>query len=103
TTSDLQFQLFAPDHSPHMIRVPGILQTNRWCHIAAVTGPGGMKLYLNGHLIGSDRFTGSFAAIQRYDEACLGHSVWHWTTLTPDEDFHGKMDEIRVWKVARTG
>ena len=28
-TPELQYQLFAPDHSPHMIRVPGILQTNR--------------------------------------------------------------------------
>jgi hypothetical protein len=103
TTSDLLFQLFAPDHSGHNIRVPGILQTNRWCHIAAVTGPGGMKLYLNGHLIGSDRFTGSFAAIQRHEEAFFGHSTWHYPTLTPDADFHGQMDEIRVWKVARTG
>jgi hypothetical protein len=100
TTPQLYFHLVAPERNRHIISVPSLLQTNRWCHIAAVTGRGGMKLYLNGHLIGSDPFTGSFAAIQRYDEAYLGHSAWH--LLPADEDFHGQMDEMRVWKVALT-
>src|SRR5205823_3586536 len=32
----------------HQVRAAGLLKTNHWCHIAAVTGPAGMKLYFNG-------------------------------------------------------
>src|SRR5438132_1426048 len=31
----------------HEIIVPNLLRTQQWCHVAAVSGKGGMKLYLD--------------------------------------------------------
>src|SRR5258706_6570648 len=48
---------------PVNMSLPDSLKAGRWCHIAAVTGPSGVKLYLNGALRATDSYTGSFAAI----------------------------------------
>jgi hypothetical protein len=41
-----------------------LLQLDQWCHIAAVSGPGGMKLYYNGVLVGTYASTESFSILQ---------------------------------------
>jgi len=74
------------------------LLLNRWCHLAAVSGPGGMKLYLNGVLVAQDEYEGSFAAMGNGDENYLGRSHW-----PENADFQGQLDEVRVWAAARTG
>ena len=61
-TSALQYFIYI-DMKLYLIRVPGILQLNQWHHIAAVSGRNGMKLYLNGVLVGTHDYTGSFSAI----------------------------------------
>ena len=40
--------------------------------LVAVSGPGGMKLYMNGVLVGSDPFEGSFASVKNEDHIRLG-------------------------------
>ena len=37
---------------------------NEWGHIAAVSGPDGMKLYYNGKLAGTNDHKGSFATLK---------------------------------------
>lgn len=85
------------------IDAPGILRSDQWFHIAAVSGEGGMKLYLNGYLVGSHHYTGSFADIENGDHNLIGRSVWVLANASStDRDFHGQLDEVRVWKEART-
>src|SRR4029077_6630443 len=54
------------------ISVPNILRTNEWFHIALVTGSGGMKLFVNGLLVGTNAYTGSFASLANNNRNWLG-------------------------------
>src|SRR5262245_38730885 len=78
------------------IQVPGIVLTNDWSHVAAVSGKGGMRLYLNGTLVGTNAFTGSFAGTGGGAPNWIGR--WHGEERT----FTGQIDDLRVWKIART-
>ena len=69
----------------------------RWVHVAAVSGEGGMKLYVDGVLVGESEYSGSFASIGSGDHSYMGQSTWK-----SDRLFKGAMDEIRVWSRART-
>ena len=81
------------------VSVPGVLRTGEWFHVAAVSGPGGMRLYLNGELAGTNDFTGSFSALPRGSLHRLGRSV---TANPADRPFKGQLAEVRVWRGART-
>src|SRR5262249_42868873 len=74
------------------------VRLGKWCHIAAVSGKGGMKLYFNGVLLDTLDYTGSFAATKNGDRNYLGKTVA--LADTNDREFHGQMDEVRFWKVA---
>ncbi len=93
----LQFYQYTAPGSLHSIPVYSDFETGQWYHTALVSGPGGMKFYLNGVLVGADAYGGSFAAIQHDDYFYLGRSGW-----SENSDFHGQLDEVRVWSVART-
>ena len=57
------------------LHVPDILRKNQWFHLALVTGPGGMRLFVNGELMATTNYTGSFAAIPNfidYDQNLVG-------------------------------
>ena len=88
-----------------VLSVSGLIQTNEWCHLAAVTGKEGTRLYFNGVLVATNPYTGSFAAVNNGDHNYLGRSNWN-DNEPPfdedDEDFDGQIDEVRVWRVART-
>jgi len=92
----LQFYIYDQQRRLHLIRIPNILQTNRWYHLAAVTGSSGMKLYLNGVLVGEHGFTGSFSAIDT-EMNFFGRSQ-----QADSGRFTGQLDEVRVWRMART-
>jgi signal transduction histidine kinase/DNA-binding response OmpR family regulator/ligand-binding sensor domain-containing protein/protocatechuate 3,4-dioxygenase beta subunit len=81
------------------IFVPNVLKARTWCHVAAVSGPGGMKLYLDGVLVGTNAYAGSFASLKSGARNYLSQRV---TTIDPPTDFKGAMDEVRVWNVERT-
>jgi len=95
--SHLQFFIYA-DARSHVITVDDILSEGRWYHIAAVSGAGGMKLYLNGVLVGQRDYTGSFSSLGRGEQN--GFGAPHWAV---NDHFEGQLDEIAVWRVARTG
>ena len=93
----LNFLIAEPGGTRRRIEVAGILRKNEWCHIAAVTGPGGAKLYFNGALAGSHAWTGSFSHL-------VGkHNYLGKDNFNPSADtFSGAMDEVRVWDHERT-
>ena len=74
-----------------------VLGRGEWGHVAAVSGKGGMKLYLNGVLLGHFDFDGSFDRMVPSPTNYLGRSSWE-----QDSPFRGQMDEVRVWSVERT-
>ncbi|MSU62494.1 MAG: response regulator [Pedosphaera sp.] len=102
STTQLDFEIYAPAGSQHKISAPGMVRPGEWCHIAAVSGKSGMKLYVNGTHVAEDSFAGSFAAIGNGSRNYLGRSNWKELAGLGDLDLHGEMDEVRVWRVART-
>ncbi len=74
------------------------LPPGQWCHTAAVFGPQGLRLYVNGALVARDEFTGSFADVGPAIAVRLGLSPWE-----ENQPFHGALDEVRLWSVERTG
>ncbi len=96
----LSFSFSASD-SEKNAEVNGVPRINQWHHIAAVSGPGGMKLFLDGVLVGTNAFTGSFAATKNNSKNFLGACTYREGNNIHGV-FHGQMDEVRVWKGART-
>ena len=76
-----------------------LIPRDEWFHFAAVSGPGGMKLYFNGSLVASNAYTGSIASLGNNARNTLGLGI-------PQNGspvyFDGQLDEMRVWKVMRT-
>ncbi len=96
-TNHLRFGLFDENGSFHEITVEGILSEGTWYHIAAVSGTGGMKLYVNGVLVGENSYDGSFSRISGANNLLGKDNV--------DESrptLNGQLDEVRVLSVART-
>lgn len=82
----------------YIIRLNGFLRTKQWYHIAMVNSKGGMKLYINGILVGTNDFTGSLSSIENnINNLYFGKSNWHGNDM-----FYGKLDEIRIWNTVRT-
>jgi hypothetical protein len=96
TSEGLTFWMWEPGRK-HDLTVPIVLKAETWHHVAAVSGPGGMKLYLDGVLVQQDPYTGSFAEIGNGDMFSLGRSLF-----APQTNFRGELDEVRVWNVERT-
>jgi len=103
-TADLRFNLypqFARDDRSltYHIRANRLLRTNEWIHLAAVSGPGGMRLYANGVLVGTHTNSACLAAITATQTSLFGRGLSRNPT---DQDFRGQMDEIRVWNHQRS-
>ena len=104
TTPDVRFNLYPRNarqdpSSLYFIRVNGLLELHEWIHLAAVSGPGGMKLYVNGVLMGEHTNAASFADIKVTQTNYFGRGLVNNRT---DQDFRGQIDEIRVWNHRRT-
>ena len=97
TRALLAFDLYDRHQELHRIMATTNLGPGRWIHMAAVSGPDGMRLYLNGFEVGRDDFAGSFAALGNGDEVVLGRHMWR-----SNLDFMGELDEVRVWGTQRS-
>ena len=98
TSSTLQFFIYTAQHELHLLRVSADLPLGQWCHLAVVSGRGGMRWYLNGVQLGQNGYEGSLADIGPGLNNYLGKSNWQ-----DNAYFHGQLDEVRVWSTARTG
>ena len=94
----LQFFLYDRDQELHLTAADTDLEEGRWVHMAAVSGAGGMRLYLNGVEVARNDYPGSFAAVGNGEQVYLGRSNWQGNL-----DFMGDIDEVRVWDTERTG
>jgi signal transduction histidine kinase/CheY-like chemotaxis protein/ligand-binding sensor domain-containing protein/protocatechuate 3,4-dioxygenase beta subunit len=104
-TSDLAFEVWNSEgQSQGYLNAPGVIQTHRWCHLAVVTGKGGVRVYFNGLLVATHPYSGSFQAVQNGDHNYLGRNNWktHQYDLDDLDDLEGAMDEVRVWVTQRT-
>lgn len=95
--ADLRFEIWDANRQRHTITTAGVVATNQWGHLAAVSGPGGMKLYVNGTLVGSDGFTGSFASIRNGKKNRIGRDNWSDDDRLHLPDTTGRMNDIVVW------
>jgi len=94
--NDLIFQLNDENGKSRQIRAVDALTEGRWYHVAAVSGKGGMKLYLNGVMVGSNAYDGCFSQMDDVTENFLGVDKWQGGLY-----LRGKMDEVRIWKIYR--
>ncbi len=95
----LWFVFVDANHGFQEVAVHGVLKLNEWIHVAAVSGKGGMRVYVNGRLAGQNPNPGSFSALKTGELNRLGKSV---TENDADPPFQGQLDEVRIWKMART-
>lgn len=71
-----------------------LMQTNTWYHVAGVFDGTSLKIYINGEEVGSTAANSiNPSSTPLYIGASAGFGGRH---------FHGKIDEVRVWKRGRT-
>jgi len=97
TSSNLIYEIYDNQRRNHRITANHVLKLGKWYHIAAVSGAGGMKLYLNGKLVGTNPYEGSFSSIENNTNNYIGKSNWK-----VDAYFKGEIDELRIWNFPRT-
>ncbi|MEY2409881.1 MAG: hypothetical protein QOF48_2551, partial [Verrucomicrobiota bacterium] len=102
TRPNLRYELNTGSNRNFTLTVPNVIKPGRWMHVAAVSGPGGMKLYLDGRLAATNKVTGSFKDLPAAGPNYLGRSSWKVVDPVLNEDFAGQMDEVRVWSEERT-
>jgi hypothetical protein len=99
-----------------MLSAPDALKEGVWQHLAAVADQKGFRFYLNGTMVGESPWNAPLYTIDRKvvgsntpgnptkfitsgEHNYLGRSNWR---DKGDADLAGELDEVRVWKVART-
>jgi hypothetical protein len=72
-----------------------IMSTNEWYHVTGVYDGVSQKIYINGELVGENTVTGTIGtnSLDVYIAASPGYA---------DRHFDGKIDEVRIWNIART-
>jgi hypothetical protein len=102
TNPDLWVETFASGKRS-TVKVTDVLRTNEWVHLAVAVGPEMTKLYFNGVLL-SDRLVQDpdmFRSAEFSRSNLLGRSNAK-AVYESDADFHGQLDEVRVWRGERT-
>ncbi|MEO8353025.1 MAG: LamG-like jellyroll fold domain-containing protein, partial [Chthoniobacteraceae bacterium] len=97
-SSDLVFGTF---HSPnpgrgYNLNAGAVVEEGRWCHVAVVIDARETRLYFNGALAKTAPGTSSFTDLPADSPAHIGR--W-----SDGDTFSGKIDEVRVWAMPRTG
>jgi len=96
-SADLRFNIYPLNQPRYTIQVPDVIRTNEWIHLAAVSGPGGMHLYVNGQHVGEQATTASFSSVGS-GRSLIGTGMGS----ASDQDFAGEIDELRIWNYPRT-
>ena len=76
---------------------PACSATPPWRHVAAVASTNGVRLYLNGSLGETKAYTEGLFTNGPDQQAFLGLHCLSWIA-----SLHGEMDEVRLWRTART-
>ena len=97
-TVGMKFMIVDAAGSRRREEVYGGFRPDTWAHVAVVTGPGGVRMYLNGLLVATNSFAGSLSSLGA-DNYFLGIENFR-TNRTAA--LNGQLDEVRVWSVMRT-
>ena len=97
-SSAMKFLIADPAGTRHREDVHGGFRLNEWTHVAVVTGPGGVRIYLNGVLVATNEFAGSLSSLGNANYYLGRHNF----TTDPSTSLDGQLDEVRVWSVMRT-
>src|SRR4030095_8859938 len=86
----------------HNVAASGVMEENKWCHVAVVIDARETRLYFNGTLAGTVPGVSSFPELPADSPAYMGS--WNvGASNTARVGFTGEIDEVRVWAVPRTG
>ncbi len=96
-TPDLEFEIWDSERKDHSVSVKGVVAVHRWFHVAAVSGPEGMKLYYNGQFIGGNDYTGSFTEVKSGRRNWVGRNNRSEENRTAFPDTVGSVDDLSVW------
>lgn len=96
-SSTLELYSYLSRDSVVLVQAEQIIRIGAWQHVAAVVTQDSMRLYLNGALVGASSAAGVLDSIGPDPENLVGIS--HWAENT---GLHGRIDEISLWRVART-
>jgi signal transduction histidine kinase/DNA-binding response OmpR family regulator len=89
-----------PGHDVRWLEEPACLELGVWHHVAAITGPDGLRLVLDGvSLPATGGAAGSFAHAAGDGVFYLGRTV---TDRDNEALFKGALDEFRVWNRVRS-
>ncbi|MCD4735613.1 MAG: hypothetical protein K8R53_06185, partial [Bacteroidales bacterium] len=79
----------------HALSTDHILEKHKWYHVACTYDGAVKRIYVNGEIVAHQALTGDIGL--NWSHVTIGtSSAW------PDRTFHGKIDEVRLWNVART-
>src|SRR5262249_23885788 len=100
-TASTGMKFLVADASGSRLRedVYGGFRLDEWAHVAVVTGPGGVRLYLNGMLVATNTFSGSLSTVGAANYF-LGRQNYRTHRVV---SLNGQLDEVRLWSVMRTG
>jgi hypothetical protein len=80
-----------------ILSAPYGFQPGRWYHLAGTFGGGRMTAYVNGEAIGSQPVVDQIDL--DHSDIVIGKGD---PSFSSGEYFHGQLDDIRIWNVART-
>jgi hypothetical protein len=84
------------------IRTEEGAEVGAWTHMAFVSGPGGMRLYADGVLIGTNAYTGSFSRLPGGAPNALGLAHFMRTFIGRSPAMQGLIAQIRTLQPADT-
>ena len=89
----------------HPVTGTNVIPLNTWTHVAASYGAGTWNLYINGALEKTESEAGAVPETASTQHASIGTAITSNAASPPAEPagfFNGKIDEVRIWNVART-
>jgi hypothetical protein len=94
----LRFVAYGAGNVLQQLSAANALTLNAWNHVAVTFINGAVKLFVNGSQVASSTFSFTSIPATGSNVVCFGEDFLVGTA----EYFNGKMDEVRVWNVART-
>jgi len=85
----------------HPVTGTATVATGVWVHVAASYGSGTWNLYINGVLDKTESESGAIPVSNSIQHASIGSALN--STGVTEGFFNGKIDEVRIWNIMRTG